>query len=61
MDPDLLVQAMEDRAKRNRLPRAVVVVHLYGQSADMDPIKAVCDKYEVPILEDAAEALGAHI
>lgn len=59
MDPDLLVQAMEDRAKKNCLPRAVVVVHLYGQSADMDPIKAVCDKYEVPILEDAAEALGA--
>jgi pyridoxal phosphate-dependent aminotransferase EpsN len=59
MDPALLAQALEDRARRGRLPRAVVVVHLYGQSADMDPILAACARYEIPIVEDAAEALGS--
>src|SRR5690606_19391116 len=42
-----------------RLPRAVIVVHLYGQSADIDAILEVCDRYGVPLIEDAAEALGA--
>jgi pyridoxal phosphate-dependent aminotransferase EpsN len=41
------------------LPKAVIVVHLYGQPADMDPILEACGRYEVPVLEDAAEALGA--
>jgi pyridoxal phosphate-dependent aminotransferase EpsN len=41
------------------LPKAVVVVHLFGQCADMDPILEVCSHYRVPVLEDAAEALGA--
>ena len=41
------------------LPKAVVVVNLYGQSADYDALKAICDKYNVPIIEDAAESLGA--
>ena len=59
MDPALLAEALEDRARRGRLPRAVVVVHLYGQCADMDPILAACRRYGVPVLEDAAEALGA--
>jgi pyridoxal phosphate-dependent aminotransferase EpsN len=59
LDPDLLREALKDRAGRNRLPRAVIVVHLFGQSADMDPIMEVCNEYDVPVLEDAAEALGA--
>jgi dTDP-4-amino-4,6-dideoxygalactose transaminase len=59
MDPALLAEALEDRAKNGRLPRAVVVVHLYGQSADLDPILALCDRYGVTLIEDAAEALGA--
>jgi pyridoxal phosphate-dependent aminotransferase EpsN len=59
MDPQLLSDALEDRASRNKLPKAVVVVHLYGQCADMDPILEVCGRFGVPILEDAAEALGA--
>jgi pyridoxal phosphate-dependent aminotransferase EpsN len=59
MDPNLLAGALNDRASRNRLPKAVVVVHLYGQCADMDPILDVCGKFGVPVLEDAAEALGA--
>lgn len=59
MDPGLLSDALHARAARNRLPKAVVVVHLYGQCADMDPILDVCAKFRVPVLEDAAEALGS--
>jgi dTDP-4-amino-4,6-dideoxygalactose transaminase len=59
MDPQLLQSALEQRAKVGKLPKAVVLVHLYGQSADIDPIVQACQKYDVPIVEDAAEALGA--
>jgi pyridoxal phosphate-dependent aminotransferase EpsN len=59
MDPGLLEAALHQRAKRGKLPKAVVVVHLYGQSADLDPILAACDRYAVPLIEDAAESLGA--
>ncbi|MES1260220.1 MAG: DegT/DnrJ/EryC1/StrS family aminotransferase, partial [Acidobacteriota bacterium] len=59
MDPALLADALRARARENRLPKAVIVVHLYGQCADMDPILEVCGHYGVPVLEDAAEALGA--
>ena len=59
VDAALLADALCERVGRNRLPRAVIVVHLFGQCADMDPILAVCRHYGVSILEDAAEALGA--
>ncbi|HEX2206310.1 MAG TPA: aminotransferase class I/II-fold pyridoxal phosphate-dependent enzyme, partial [Longimicrobium sp.] len=59
MSPALLAEALRERARRGRLPRAVVAVHLYGQSADLDAILALCEEYEVPLVEDAAEALGA--
>lgn len=59
MDPDLLAEALSQRARSGRLPSAVVVVHLYGQTADMDPICDVCARHGVPVLEDAAEALGS--
>jgi pyridoxal phosphate-dependent aminotransferase EpsN len=59
MDPALLEQELHGRARRGRLPRAVVVVHLFGQCADLAPIKAACDRYGIALIEDAAEALGA--
>ncbi|MGK7949416.1 MAG: DegT/DnrJ/EryC1/StrS family aminotransferase [Xenococcaceae cyanobacterium] len=59
MNPHLLQEALEHRAKIGKLPKALVLVHLYGQSADIDPILAACDRYEIPLVEDAAEALGA--
>jgi len=59
MDPGLLVAELDKRAGEGRLPKAVVLVHLYGQPADIDPIKEACDKYNVALIEDAAEALGA--
>ncbi|HLK67181.1 MAG TPA: aminotransferase class I/II-fold pyridoxal phosphate-dependent enzyme [Bryobacteraceae bacterium] len=60
LDPQVLADVLAKRARANRLPRAVIVVHLFGQCADMDPILQTCQRYEVPVLEDAAEALGAH-
>ena len=59
LDPNILEDALRDRARRGKLPRALVVVDLYGQCADLDSILATCCGYEVPVLEDAAEALGA--
>jgi pyridoxal phosphate-dependent aminotransferase EpsN len=59
MDPGLLAAELDDAARRGRLPSAVVLVHLYGQSADVAPILEACERYGVPLVEDAAEALGA--
>jgi pyridoxal phosphate-dependent aminotransferase EpsN len=59
LDPNSLEDALRERTRRKKLPRALVVVHLYGQCADMDPILTLCHKYGVPVLEDAAEALGS--
>jgi dTDP-4-amino-4,6-dideoxygalactose transaminase len=59
MDPALLGETIEARAASGRLPKAVVVVHLYGQSADLNPILETCARYNLPLIEDAAEALGA--
>ena len=60
MDPVLLEKAILDRKeKTGKFPKAVIPVHLYGMPAKMDEICAVAEKYGIPILEDAAEALGA--
>jgi pyridoxal phosphate-dependent aminotransferase EpsN len=59
MDPDLLAEELKACAARGRLPRAVVVVDLYGQCADYDRILPACAAYDVPVVIDAAEALGA--
>lgn len=59
LDPAVLEEALRERAKIGRVPRAIVPVHLYGQSADMRPIMEICERYGVVVVEDAAEALGA--
>ncbi|HEX2860301.1 MAG TPA: DegT/DnrJ/EryC1/StrS family aminotransferase, partial [Lacunisphaera sp.] len=59
MSPTALAAAMADADRRGQLPQAVVVVNLFGQSADMDALGAICARHGVPVLEDAAESLGA--
>jgi dTDP-4-amino-4,6-dideoxygalactose transaminase len=59
MSPGALERALEAGRKEGRLPKAAIVVDLYGQSADMDAIVPLCEAYGVPIVEDAAESLGA--
>lgn len=59
MSVPALERALADADRQGKLPAAVIVVNLYGQSADMAPILAACDRYEVPVVEDAAESLGA--
>ncbi len=57
LDPNVLADAL--RARTGRKPKALVLVHLYGQSANLDPIAELCEKHGVILIEDAAEALGA--
>ncbi len=60
VDPGRVERAVETRVRRGLpLPAAVVPVHLYGHPADIEPIRRVCDAYEIPMIEDAAESLGA--
>ncbi len=59
IDVDLVAEELATRARHGRLPAAVVTVDLYGQTADYGPLAALCDEYEIPLVEDAAEALGA--
>ena len=59
MDSALLADALDRRSKAGRLPKAVILVHLYGQCADVDPIVEACRRHGVVLIEDAAEALGA--
>lgn len=60
MDPQLLEQAIVDRiAKTGRKPKAIVPVYLYGMPAKMDEIMAVANKYDIPVVEDAAEGFGS--
>lgn len=60
MSPQALVRAFEWALRNRRMPRCVVLVNLYGQSADMDALLPICAQFGVPVLEDAAESLGAH-
>ncbi len=60
MSPLALERAFEWAQANGRMPKCVIVVNLYGQSADMDALLPICDRYGVPVLEDAAESLGAH-
>lgn len=59
MDPDLLADALGRAAAEDRLPAAVIVVDLYGQCAQLDRISEICSRYDVVMIEDAAEAIGA--
>jgi dTDP-4-amino-4,6-dideoxygalactose transaminase len=59
MDPEILEEELKAAAGRGHLPKAVLVVDIYGQCADHERIAALCQRYEVPLIEDAAEALGA--
>ena len=61
MDPELLEKAIKDKRQRakNKSIKAIIVVHLYGMPANMDDIMAVAEKYGIPVIEDAAEALGS--
>jgi dTDP-4-amino-4,6-dideoxygalactose transaminase len=60
MCPEMLEKAIEDRiAKTGRTPKALVLVHLYGMPAQMDKIMTIAERYQIPVIEDAAEALGS--
>jgi len=59
MSPGYLEEAICDRIKKGKKPKAIIPVHLYGMPAKMDEILSIANRYEIPILEDAAEALGS--
>lgn len=61
MDPELLREAIEDRIAKGKKPKAIIAVHLYGMPAKMKEIMAIAGEYEIPVIEDAAEALGSHL
>ncbi|WP_422387402.1 aminotransferase class I/II-fold pyridoxal phosphate-dependent enzyme [Alkalicoccus halolimnae] len=59
MSPQALKRAFVQAEKDKKLPKAVIIVHLYGQSARMEELMEICKSYQVPVIEDAAESLGA--
>lgn len=61
MSPEFLEAAIKDRIAKGRKPKVIIPVHLYGMPAKMDAIMEIANRYEIPVLEDAAEALGSHI
>ncbi|PSR53996.1 pyridoxal phosphate-dependent aminotransferase [Adhaeribacter arboris] len=59
MSPEFLEIAIQDRLKNGKKPKAIIVVHLYGMPANMTRIMEIANKYNIPVVEDAAEALGS--
>lgn len=59
MDPELLETAIKDRMKRGNKPKAIILVHLYGMPAKITEILDISNRYEIPLIEDSAEALGS--
>jgi len=57
--PEALEQAIQDRIQKGKKPKAIIAVHLYGVPYQIEKIRTVADKYEIPVLEDSAEALGS--
>ncbi len=58
--PNALEEAIKDRISKGKKPKAIIAVHLYGMPYKVDEVRAVSEKYQIPILEDSAEALGSH-
>ena len=61
MSPEFLEAAIKDRMAKGHKPKAIIAVHLYGMPAKMREIASLASKYGIPLIEDAAEALGSHI
>jgi dTDP-4-amino-4,6-dideoxygalactose transaminase len=61
MDPNLLKKALQEAKQNGKLPKAIISVHLYGMPAKINDINSIANEYGVPVIEDAAEALGANI
>jgi dTDP-4-amino-4,6-dideoxygalactose transaminase len=61
MDPSVLEAAVKRRIAKGKRPKAIIPVHLYGMPAKMEAIMSIAEKYEIPVVEDAAEALGSSI
>ena len=59
IDPELLEEAIKDRIRLGKKPKAIIAVHLYGMPARMEEIMSIANHYEIPVIEDAAEALGS--
>jgi dTDP-4-amino-4,6-dideoxygalactose transaminase len=59
MSPELLEEAIKDRIALGKTPKAIILVHLYGLPSKMDELMAIASRYEIPVIEDAAEAIGA--
>lgn len=59
MSPEFLELAIQDRIKKGKKPKAIIAVHLYGMPFKADEIISIADKYEIPLIEDSAEALGS--
>ena len=59
INPELLEKAIRDRINKGKRPKAIIVVHLYGMPAKINDILSIAKKYEIPVIEDAAEALGS--
>ena len=61
MCPDLLERAIKERISLGKKPKAIIPVHLYGMPAKIKQIIEIAAKYEIPVIEDAAEALGSNV
>jgi dTDP-4-amino-4,6-dideoxygalactose transaminase len=59
MDPEKLEEAIKDRLKKGRKPKAIILVHLYGMPAKIEEILDISTRYDIPVIEDAAESLGS--